>query len=92
MRLIKRRGKTSQSYISCDVVKVGRGLEMRFIMAIGRRRTWRELCRAALDAKSPEEVLLIVQELSKVAKREEEILRDFKVGIRNIESTRQVQG
>jgi hypothetical protein len=61
-------------------------------MAVGRRKTWRELCRAALDAKSPEEVLSIVQELGKVAKREEEILRDFRVGIRNIEATRQVQG
>jgi hypothetical protein len=65
---------------------------MGFIMAMGRRKTWRELCRAALDAKNPEEVLLIVQELSKVAKREEEILRDFRVGSRNIEATRQVQG
>jgi hypothetical protein len=65
---------------------------MGFIMAMGRRKTWRELCRAALDANNPEEVLRIVQELSKVAKREEEILRDFRVGIRNIEATRQVQG
>jgi hypothetical protein len=61
-------------------------------MAMGRRKTWRELCRAALDARNPEEVLLIVQELSKIARREEEILRDFRVGLRNTEATRQVQG
>jgi hypothetical protein len=59
-------------------------------MAMGPRKTWRELCKAALDAKNPEEVLRIVQELSKVARREEEILRDFRVGIRDIGATRQV--
>ena len=47
-------------------------------MAQGERKNWRELCKAALDARDPDELLEIVQELNKVLKREEQIRRDFR--------------
>ncbi|MGA2020353.1 MAG: hypothetical protein ABSH02_07175 [Candidatus Sulfotelmatobacter sp.] len=39
---------------------------------------WRELCCAALEAKDPDELLKIVQELNKALKREEQVRRDFR--------------
>ena len=33
------------------------------MMAVEQRKNWRELCSAALDAKDPDELLQIVQEL-----------------------------
>ena len=33
-------------------------------MANEQRKNWRELCRAALEAKDPDELLQIVQELN----------------------------
>jgi hypothetical protein len=52
-------------------------------MAEEQRKTWRELCRAALDAKDPDELLQIAQELTKVKvlKREEQIRHDFRVAL-----------
>jgi hypothetical protein len=47
-------------------------------MADGDHRNWRELCRAALEAKDPDELLRIVQELNKVLKREEQVRRAFR--------------
>jgi hypothetical protein len=47
-------------------------------MAEGNRKNWRELCHAALQAKDPDELLQIVQELNKVLKREEQVRRDFR--------------
>ena len=47
-------------------------------MAETRQKTWRELCRAALDATDPDELLRIVQQLSRVLKSEEQIRRDFR--------------
>jgi hypothetical protein len=47
-------------------------------MAQGERNNWRELCKAALDARDPDELLEIVQELSKVLKHEEQVRRDFR--------------
>jgi hypothetical protein len=46
-------------------------------MAEGDRKNWRQLCNAALEAKDPDELLKIVQELNKVLKREEQVRRDF---------------
>ena len=51
-------------------------------MAERERKTWRELCRAALEAKDPNELLKIVEELSKVLKHEEQIRRDFREATR----------
>ena len=47
-------------------------------MAGGRRRSWRELCIAALDARDPDELLQILQELNRVLKHEEQVPHDFR--------------
>jgi hypothetical protein len=52
------------------------------VMADGQRRNWRELCSAALNAKDPNELLQIVQELTRVLKGEEQVLRDFREALR----------
>ena len=59
-------------------------------MAEGKRN-WRELCRAALDAKDPDELLRIVQELSRVLKREEQVRRDFRIALNVGGSVEQAQ-
>ena len=41
-------------------------------------RNWRELCSAALEAKDPDELLRILQQLNKALKHEEEVRRDFR--------------
>jgi hypothetical protein len=46
------------------------------------RKNWRELCNAALEAKDPDELLNIVQELNRVLKREEQVRRDFREAMR----------
>jgi hypothetical protein len=57
-------------------------------MAEGQRRNWRELCNAALEAKDPDELLEILQQLNKALKREEQVRRDF----REATSARKVLG
>jgi hypothetical protein len=47
-------------------------------MAMGEHKSWRELCRAALEAKDPNELLEIVAELNKALKNEEQVRRDFR--------------
>ncbi len=47
-------------------------------MAGGERKSWRELANAALQAKDPDKLLQIVQELNKVLKHEEQVRRDFR--------------
>jgi len=42
------------------------------------RKNWRQLCNAALEAKDPDELLLILWELNRALKREEQIRRDFR--------------
>lgn len=51
-------------------------------MAEKQRKNWRELCSAALNAKDPDELLEIVQELTRVFKGEEQVLRDFREAAR----------
>jgi hypothetical protein len=51
-------------------------------MAERQRKSWRELCTAALNAKDPNELLQIVQELTRVLKGEEQVLRDFREAMR----------
>lgn len=46
-------------------------------MAEGDRKNWRQFCSAALEAKDPDELLKVVQELNKVLQREEQDHRDF---------------
>jgi hypothetical protein len=47
-------------------------------MAGERHKSWRELCIAALDAKDPDELLQILQELNRVVKHEEQVRHDFR--------------
>ena len=47
-------------------------------MAEGNRKNWRELCNAALEARDPDELLKIVQQLNRALKCEEQIRRDFR--------------
>jgi hypothetical protein len=53
-------------------------------MAQGERRNWRELCKAALGAKDPDELLKILQELNQALKREEQVRRDFREAMRTV--------
>ena len=59
-------------------------------MAETQQKTWRELCRAALGAKDPDELLRIVQQLSRVLKSEEQIRRDFRNALSAARSAGQV--
>jgi hypothetical protein len=61
-------------------------------MAIGEHKSWRELCHAALEAKDPDELLEIVQELNKALKHEEQVRRDFKEARRVNKSSGDVRG
>jgi len=51
-------------------------------MAGEERKNWRELANAALEAKDPDKLLEIVQELNKVLKHEEQVRRDFREAAR----------
>jgi hypothetical protein len=51
-------------------------------MAEAPRKSWRDLCSAALEAKDPDELLKIVQELNRVLKHEEQVRRDFREAVR----------
>jgi len=51
-------------------------------VAEGERKNWRELCKAALEAKDPDELLKIIQDLNRVLKREEQVRRDFREAMR----------
>jgi hypothetical protein len=61
-------------------------------MAEQQRKNWRELCSAALDAKDADELLRIVQELSKVLKHEEQLRHDFRDAARTIKPSAGIQG
>jgi hypothetical protein len=54
----------------------------KHIMSEAHRKNWRELCSAALEAKDPDELLKIVQELNQALKREEQVRRDFREAVR----------
>jgi len=43
-----------------------------------QRKSWRELCIAALDAKDPDELLQILEEPNRVLKNEEQVRHDFR--------------
>jgi len=57
-------------------------------MAEVEHKNWRELCNAALEAKDPDELLKILQQLNKALKREEQVRREFREAVRAIESSR----
>jgi hypothetical protein len=64
----------------------------KFTVAIGEHKSWRELCHAALEAKDPDELLEIVQELNKALKHEEQIRRDFREARRVNKSSGDARG
>jgi hypothetical protein len=49
------------------------------MMAETVRRNWKELCKAALEAKDQDELLMILQELNRALKHEEKVRRDFRL-------------
>ena len=60
-------------------------------MAMGEHKNWRELCHAALEAKDPNELLEIVQELTKALKHEEQVRRDFREATTAIKSSGEIR-
>ena len=50
----------------------------KYSMSDVDRKNWKELCKAALQAKDPDELLKIVQQLNRVLKSEEQARRDFR--------------
>jgi hypothetical protein len=60
-------------------------------MAGGERKNWRDLANAALEAKDPDKLLEIVQELNKVLKHEEEVRREFRAALRTNKTFREMQ-
>jgi len=60
-------------------------------MAGGERKNWRELANAALEAKDPDKLLEIVQELNKVLKHEEQVRRDFREAARGNKASPEVR-
>jgi hypothetical protein len=60
-------------------------------MAEACRKNWRELCSAALEAKDPDELLKIVQDLNRALKREEQVRRDFREAKRADKSPEEIR-
>jgi hypothetical protein len=61
-------------------------------MAEEQRKNWRELCSATLDAKDPDQLLQILQELNKVLKREEQVRHDFRHAVKTIKPSGETRG
>ncbi len=60
-------------------------------MAGGARKSWRELANAALEAKDPDKLLEIVQELNRILKHEEQVRRDFREATRANKSSLEIR-
>ena len=45
------------------------------------RKNWRDLCHEALEARNPDQLMEILQELNKALKREEQVRQDFRKAI-----------
>jgi hypothetical protein len=54
------------------------GEDEEHTMAEANRKNWRQLRNAAPEAKDPDELLKIVQDLNRALKREEQVRRDFR--------------
>ena len=48
-------------------------------MAETVRKNWQELCDAALEAKDQDQLQVILQQLDKLLKHEEDVRRDFRM-------------
>jgi hypothetical protein len=60
-------------------------------MAEAVRKNWQELCNAALEAKDPDQLLVILQQLDKVLKHEEDVRRDFRMARRSSKTGEETQ-
>jgi hypothetical protein len=60
-------------------------------MAEEKRKNWRELCNAALEARDPDELLKILQQLNQALKCEEQVRRDFREARRENKPSGEVQ-
>ena len=87
-RLAKRAVKTCTFNCSRSVTfPAGQTIRRKFTMAGREAKSWRELCHAALEAKDPNELQEIVQELYMALKHEEQVRRDFRKVIRTTNSS-----
>lgn len=59
-------------------------------MAGREGKGWRELASAALEARDPNQLLEIVQELEKVLKNEEQVRREFREAARANKPSREI--
>jgi len=59
-------------------------------VAAREHKSWRDLCQAALEAKDPNELQEIVQELNKALKHEEQVRRDLREAIRTTSSSGEI--
>ena len=66
-------------------------LRRKFTMAKKQHKNWRELCNAALEAKDPDELLKILQQLNKSLKREEQVRRAFREAVRANKSSNEAR-
>ena len=55
------------------------------------RKSWKDLANAALEAKDPDKLLEIVQELNRVLKHEEQVRRDFREAARPNKSSLEIR-
>lgn len=60
-------------------------------MAEGDRKNWRQLCKSALDARDPDELMKIIQELTRALKHEEQVRRDFRKAGRTSKSPEEIR-
>ena len=60
-------------------------------MAEEKRKNWRELCNAALEARDPDELLKILQQLNQALKREEQVQRHFREATRANKSSGEIR-
>jgi hypothetical protein len=65
-------------HLTCPLERYGKCEKEQIAMARGERKNWRELCKAALGAQDPDELLKILQELNQALKSEEQVRRDFR--------------
>ena len=68
----------------------GASTRRKFTVAAREHKSWRELCQAALEAKDPNELQEIVQELNKALKHEEQVRRDLREAIRTTSSSGEI--
>ena len=80
--LTERKANRNFGISHAPLERYGEYEKEQITMAQEERRNWRELCKAALRAKDPDDVLKILQELNQALKSEEQVRRDFRAAMR----------